>query len=44
MLRHLEQHINPHLSVVTHELTVDTHTLLPLPYIMLWRKYDAHVA
>ena len=30
-------------SVVTHDLTVDTHTLLPFPYHMLWRKYDAHV-
>ena len=28
-------------SVVTHYLTVDTHTFLPLPYHMLWRKYDA---
>ena len=31
-------------SVVTHDLTVDMHTLLPLPYHMFWRKYDAHVA
>ena len=29
--------------VVTHDLTVDTHTLLPLPYKMILRKYDAHV-
>ena len=30
-------------GVVTHDLTVDTHTLLPFPYQMLWHKYDTHV-
>ena len=31
-------------SVVTHDITLDMHTFLPLPYQMLWHKYDAHVA
>ena len=30
--------------VVTHDLTVDTHTLFPFPYQIIWSKYDAHVA
>ena len=36
----IEWHIS---SVVTHDLTVDTHTFLPLPYQILWRKYNYHV-
>ena len=31
-------------SVLTHDMTLDMHTLLPLSYQTLWRKYDAHVA
>ena len=31
-------------GVVMHDLTVYTHTLLPLPCKMLWLKYDAHMA
>ena len=31
-------------SVVTRDLTVDMHTFFPLPYHIIWRKYDAHVA
>ena len=30
-------------SVVTHDLTVDIHTLLHIPYHLLWLKYDVHV-
>ena len=30
-------------SVEMHDLTVDTHTLSPLPYHIIWHKYDAHV-
>ena len=30
-------------SVVTHDLTVSMHTLLPFPCHMIWRKYDAYV-
>ena len=30
--------------MVTHDMTLDTHTLLLLSYHMIWRKYDAHVA
>ena len=31
-------------SMVNHDLTVDTYTLLPLPYQIIWRKYEDHVA
>ena len=30
-------------SVVTHDMNVDTHTLFPFPYQIIWRKYDVHV-
>ena len=36
----IEIHIS---SVVMHHLTAYIHTLLPLPYQILWYKYDAHV-
>ena len=44
MLGHLKQHSNKYFSLVTHDLTVSMHTLLPLPCHILWCKYDAHVA
>ena len=36
----IEIHIS---SVVMHDLNLDMHILLPLPYNMLWHKYNAHV-
>ena len=43
MLGHLAQHSNTHVSVVTHNITVSMHTLLPFPGHMLCRKYEDHV-
>ena len=39
--RNISIHIS---SVVIHDLTVGTHTLLPFPYQVIWSEYDAHVA